>query len=263
MNWITKMFSSSLGQKLIMALTGLFLCSFLIIHMVGNLQLFKHDAGLAFNKYAVFMTTNPLIKTTSYLLYAAILFHAFKGIALVFHNKKARPVKYQAFDGKANSHWSSRNMGVLGTIILVFVVVHMSNFWWQYKFGHVPYTKYTVNVGDNSLSSIPIDVTNEDYMKGFTEKLVVRPLGQVDEIIVKDLYRSVELGFKELWLVALYIIAMAALSFHLYHGFKSAFQTLGLNHKKYNGAINFIGIGLFAILIPIGFAAMPLYFFIK
>jgi succinate dehydrogenase / fumarate reductase cytochrome b subunit len=258
MNWITKMFSSSLGQKLIMALTGLFLCSFLIIHMVGNLQLFKHDAGLAFNKYAVFMTTNPLIKTTSYLLYAAILFHAFKGIALVFQNKKARPVKYQAFDGKANSHWSSRNMGVLGTIILVFIAVHMSNFWAEYKFGHVPYTRYTENIQTGEIQSdyMPAEFTMNSKMEEQSE-------GLMKVTIVKDLFRSVELGFKELWLVALYIIAMAALSFHLYHGFKSAFQTLGLNHKKYNGAINFIGIGVFAILIPIGFAAMPLYFFIK
>lgn len=258
MNWITKMFSSSLGQKLIMALTGLFLCSFLIIHMIGNLQLFKHDAGLAFNKYAVFMTTNPLIKTTSYLLYAAILFHAFKGIALVFQNKKARPVSYQAFDGKANSHWSSRNMGILGTIILIFVVVHMSNFWFEYKFGHVPYTLYTENLQTGDITSKLMD---KDFV--INSKLEEQTIGFNKFTTVKDLYNSVQLGFKEWWLVALYVLAMAALSFHLYHGFQSAFQTLGLNHKKYNGAINFIGIGVFAILIPIGFAAMPLYFFIK
>jgi succinate dehydrogenase / fumarate reductase cytochrome b subunit len=82
--------------------------------------------------------------------------------------------------------------------------------------------------------------------------------------IVKDLYREVAEEFKtEWWLVALYVISMAALAFHLFHGFSSAFQTLGLNHKKYNGLINIIGIGVFAILLPIGFAAMPLYFFIK
>lgn len=259
MNWITKMFSSSLGQKLIMSLTGLFLCSFLVIHMVGNLQLFKNDAGLAFNKYAVFMTTNPLIKTTSYLLYAAILFHAFKGIALVFQNKKARPVKYQAFDGKANSHWSSRNMGILGTIILVFVVVHMSNFWWEYKNGHVPYTRYMENIQTGEIQS--------DYMPAefkMNSKMEEQTEGLMKVTIVKDLYREVSEEFKtEWWLVALYVFSMGTLAFHLYHGFTSAFQTLGLNHKKYNGAINFIGIGVFAILIPIGFAAMPLYFFIK
>lgn len=78
MNWFTKMFTSSIGQKFIVALTGLFLCTFLLVHASGNLQLFKHDNGMSFNLYTVFMTTNPLIKAFSYILYASILFHAFK-----------------------------------------------------------------------------------------------------------------------------------------------------------------------------------------
>lgn len=227
--------------------------------MVGNLQLFKNDAGLAFNKYAVFMTTNPLIKTTSYLLYFAILFHAFKGLLLAYKNQKARPIKYQAFDGKANSHWSSRNMGILGTIMLVFIVVHMSNFWWEYKFGHVPYTRYMENIQTGEIAS--------NYMpKGYVmnSKMEEYNDGIMKVTTVKDLYREVSEEFKtEWWLVALYVISMAAVAFHLYHGFQSAFQTLGLNHKKYNGIINIIGLGVFAILLPIGFAAMPLYFFIR
>ncbi|MES2380410.1 MAG: succinate dehydrogenase cytochrome b subunit [Bacteroidota bacterium] len=259
MNWIVKMFGSSLGQKLIMALTGLFLCSFLVIHMIGNLQLFKNDMGLAFNKYAVFMTTNPLIKTVSYLLYAAILFHAFKGLWLAYKNQKARPVKYQAFDGKANSHWSSRNMGVLGTIVLVFIVIHMSNFWFQYKFGHVPYTRYTENIqtGELFADNLPKDFTMHSKMEEVME-------GTMKVTIVKDLYREVAFEFKtEWWLVALYVLSMGAIAFHLYHGFKSAFQTLGLNHKKYNGLIEAVSTWVFAIILPLGFAAMPIYFFVK
>lgn len=259
MNWFTKMFNSSIGQKLIMALTGLFLCSFLIIHMVGNLQLFKADSGLAFNKYAVFMTTNPLIKTVSYLLYFSILFHAFKGIWLVFGNKKARPVQYAMVDGKANSHWTSRNMGLLGTIILVFVVVHMSNFWYEYKFGHVPYTRYTENL---MTGIVDVEEMDEKYFQ--QEKLKEEVYLGERTIIVKDLYKEVSLEFKEeWWLVALYVLSMAAVSFHLVHGFKSAFQTLGISHKKYNGLIHFIGVWFFGIIIPIGFAAMPLYFMFK
>ncbi len=84
MNWIISFLKSSIGKKLLMALTGLFLCTFLLIHLIGNLQLYKHDGGLAFNTYAVFMTTNPLIKFTSYGLYATILFHAFWGLYLIF-----------------------------------------------------------------------------------------------------------------------------------------------------------------------------------
>src|SRR5438477_12369983 len=129
MNWVIRLFNSSLGQKLIMALTGLFLCLFLVVHVSGNLQLFKNDSGLAFNQYSVFMTTNPLIKAISYILYATILYHAYKGLVLAWKNQKARPVKYAAFDGKANSPWASRNMGILGTIILVFIIIHMNDFW--------------------------------------------------------------------------------------------------------------------------------------
>jgi succinate dehydrogenase / fumarate reductase cytochrome b subunit len=259
MNWFTKMFNSSIGQKLIMALTGLFLCSFLIIHMVGNLQLFKADSGLAFNKYAVFMTTNPLIKTVSYLLYFSILFHAFKGILLVFSNKKARPVQYAMVDGKANSHWTSRNMGLLGTIILVFIVVHMSNFWYEYKFGHVPYTRYTENL---MTGIVDVEEMDEKYFQ--QEKLKEEVYLGERTIIVRDLYKEVSVEFKqEWWLVALYVLSMAAISFHLVHGFKSAFQTLGISHKKYNGLIHFIGVWFFGIIIPIGFAAMPLYFMFK
>ena len=79
----------------------------------------------------------------------------------------------------------------------------------------------------------------------------------------KDLYKAVAFSFQQWWIVALYVIAMAALSFHLVHGFQSAFQTLGINHPKYSPFIKAIGLWVFAILIPIGFAAMPIYFFIK
>ena len=106
MSWVTQTLSSSIGKKLVMALTGLFLCSFLIVHMSGNLQLFKHDDGLAFNVYAVFMTTNPLIKTVSYGLYAFILLHAFEGLYLAKQNRQARGnQRYVVSNGKANSSW--------------------------------------------------------------------------------------------------------------------------------------------------------------
>ncbi len=260
MNWFIKMFNSSIGKKLIMALTGLFLCSFLVIHMIGNLQLFKADSGLAFNKYAVFMTTNPLIKTVSYLLYFSILFHAFKGLMLVFKNKKARPIAYAKVDGNANSQWTSRNMGLLGTIILVFIVIHMSNFWAEYKFGHVPYSRYTQDIQTGNIIDVAEMPANFTLVNKMEE--VITEGKRV--VIVKDLYKEVSTEFKEeWWLVALYVLSMAAVSFHLVHGFKSAFQTLGINHKKYNGLIHFIGVWFFGIIIPIGFAAMPLYFMFK
>ena len=123
-NSVLSLFKSSIGKKVIMALTGLFLSIFLVVHVSGNLQLFKTDSGLAFNQYSVLMTTNPFIKTISYLLYITIVLHAIRGIMLVLENKKARPVSYAMYDGKANSKWASRNMGLLGTVILFFIVIH-------------------------------------------------------------------------------------------------------------------------------------------
>jgi succinate dehydrogenase / fumarate reductase cytochrome b subunit len=263
MNWVTKMFSSSIGQKFIMALTGLFLCSFLVIHMIGNLQLFKADDGLAFNTYAVFMTTFPLIKVVSYLLYASILFHAVKGIMLVMKNNSARPVKYAVVNGSANSHWTSRSMGLLGTIILLFIIIHMKNFWYEYKFGHeVGYTSYYTNMATGETKSRAMSA---DYIQAnkLEEGITADESGQYRVVVVKDLYKEVATEFKEWWLVALYVVCMFAVAFHLYHGFQSAFQTFGINHSKYNGLIKFVGLWFFSILIPASFAAMPLFFFFK
>lgn len=238
-----------------MALTGLFLCTFLIVHLIGNLQLFKHDGGYAFNTYAVFMTSNPLIKTVSYGLYAIILFHAVWGLYLVSLNKKARPVAYAVVDGSANSSWTSRYMGILGTLILAFIALHMSGFWAKYKFGEVPYVQYERMLGSEDVtagSSDPITAKMEQFVQGGAEYT-----------IVKDLYTEVAVAFREWWIVLFYVLSMAAISFHLVHGFSSAFQTLGIHHRKYNGLIRFLGVWVFGIIIPVLFAAMPVYFFIN
>jgi succinate dehydrogenase / fumarate reductase cytochrome b subunit len=255
MNWLTSFLQSSIGRKLLMALTGLFLCAFLLVHLIGNLQLFKHDHGLAFNTYAVFMTSNPFIKFTSYGLYATIIFHAFWGLYLVYLNKKARPQTYAMVDGKANSSWASRSMGLLGTIILAFIVTHMADFWAEYKFGEVPYVQYQQDLNTLDVTCVPTDAIDS--------KMIQFTSNNVEYTIVKDLNKEVVEAFKEWWLVALYVVAMIAISFHLVHGFKSAFQTMGFNHTKYNGLIRFIGIYVFGIIVPILFAAMPIYFFLN
>ncbi len=221
MNWFTKLLSSTLGKKVIMALTGLFLISFLVIHLIGNLQLLKDDGGHAFNVYAKFMTSNPLIKTISYTLYASIIIHAFWALLLTLQNRKARGGSYVM--NNKSSAWTSRNMGILGTIILVFLVIHMKDFWAQMHWGSVPMATY-------------------------------------DGQEVKDLYKIVGLAFEAAWYVALYVVCMIALAFHLWHGFSSAFQTLGLNHLKYNGVINFVGRTI-AIVIPAAFAWIPIAMF--
>jgi succinate dehydrogenase / fumarate reductase cytochrome b subunit len=253
MNWLTKFLQSSIGKKMLMSLTGLFLCAFLVVHLIGNLQLFKSDGGLAFNEYTAFMTSNPVIKLISYGLYATILFHAFWGLYLLAQNKKARPVQYARVDGNANSAWTSRWMGVLGTLILIFLVVHMSNFWARYKFQEMPYALYKLDLSTGEMVWETTDAIETKKMQ-FTE-------ANIETTIIKDLYLVVTDAFKEWWYVLLYVISMGALAFHLVHGFSSAFQTLGIHHSKYNGLIRFVGIGIFGMLIPVLFAAMPVYLY--
>jgi succinate dehydrogenase / fumarate reductase cytochrome b subunit len=214
---------SSIGRKYLMALTGLFLCTFLIVHVAGNLQLFANDGGVAFNLYTYFMVNNPLIKTVAYVNYAFILLHIFDGLALSIGNRKARPEGYYKVDQSKSSTWSSRNMGILGTILLIFLVLHMRTFWFEMKFGTMP----------------EVVIEGETY---------------------KDMYIIVKSAFEQWWYTAIYVVSMLALAFHLYHGFQSGFQTLGLNHPRYMPIIKTIGVGVFAILIPALFAAMPLYF---
>jgi succinate dehydrogenase / fumarate reductase cytochrome b subunit len=223
MNWFSNLFSSSLGKKLIMALTGLFLITFLVIHLIGNFQLLKNDGGEAFNIYAEFMTTNVVIKTISYILYASILIHVIWAVVLSLGNFRARDQKYSRI--KNSSPWTSRNMGILGTIILIFLVIHLRNFWAEMHWGGIPKVMY----GDRE---------------------------------VKDLYTLVAHWFDKAWYIVLYAVCMVALAFHLWHGFSSAFQTLGLNHVKYNPVIRFVG-RAFAIIVPALFALIPIWMFIE
>ncbi|HLT81903.1 MAG TPA: succinate dehydrogenase cytochrome b subunit [Cyclobacteriaceae bacterium] len=222
MNWFTSLFSSVNGKKLVMALTGLFLITFLVVHLIGNLQLLKSDGGRAFNVYAEFMTTNPLIVTISYVLYAFILIHVIWSALLTSRNRAARgKVGYKVV--RNSSHWTSRNMGILGTFIFIFIVIHMRDFWAAMHWGGIARVTY-------------------------------------DGQEVKDLYSVVALAFTRSWYVGLYVVSMLLLAFHLWHGFASAFQTLGLNHVKYNGAIKFAG-RAFAIIVPALFALIPILMF--
>jgi len=226
MNWLTQALSSTLGKKLIMALTGLFLVMFLTGHLLGNMQLFKDDGGQAFNEYAKFMTTNPLIKILSYVTYFSVLFHVINSVRLTLNNWKSRPVSYAVNRRGENSDWSSRNMGILGTLILIFLIIHMRSFWYEMHYGVMPMVEYEGG-------------------------------GQI-----KDLYIITAAAFKELWYVILYVICMFALGYHLVHGFQSAFQTLGLTHPKYTPLVKFLGFA-YAVIVPLLFAAMPVFLYLK
>lgn len=228
MSWFSNFLTSSLGRKLIMSLTGLFLISFLIIHLIGNLQLLMNDGGEAFNIYAKFMTTNPLIKTVSYLLYASILLHAIQGWLIWRKNKQARGKGYavKVTRGVKTNVFAAKNMGWLGTIVFVFLLLHLYQFWLQMKLGNLPMATY-------------------------------------DGVEVKDLYAIVAAAYSNIAYVLFYVISMVIIALHLDHGFQSAFQTLGWNHRKYTPLIKTVG-RLYAVLVPLGFAIIPLYmYFVK
>jgi len=267
---------SSLAKKYWMAFTGLFLCLFLSGHLAGNLQLIFSDA-LHFNQYALFMTTNPAVKILSYVTYISILFHAIDGIVLTIQNKKARPVAYAKTDGSSSS-FSSRNMAVLGTVILVFIVTHMVNFWAVMHFDK-----------NMPLQTITIAQAGQQQEFYLTTDGGYLPKAQVDQQMVKienrteffDAAANVKIkeGYKDLHKITvaffkdpktgliatiLYVLAMFTLAFHLLHGFQSAFQSLGLNNPKYTPAIKKAG-AAFAIIVPLLFAIIPVYihFFLK
>lgn len=222
MNWFSSLLTSTLGRKLLMAATGLFLILFLVVHLAGNLQLMKADDGRAFNLYAHFMTSNPLIITISIGNFAFILLHIIWAALLTARNRAARGPEGYAVT-KNSSSLTSRNMGILGTLILVFLIVHLKNFWYETHFGNIPVVNY-------------------------------------DGVEAKDLYSVVDQAYTQLWYVILYVVSMAVVGFHLFHGFGSAFQTLGWNHVKYNPIIRFVGVA-FSIIIPALFALIPIYMY--
>ena len=267
---------SSLAKKYWMSFTGLFLCLFLSGHLAGNLQLIFSDA-LHFNQYALFMTTNPAVKILSYVTYISILFHAIDGILLTVQNRKARPIGYAKTDGSSSS-FSSRNMAVLGTVILVFIVTHMVNFWAVMHFDkNMPLQ--TISIGQAGQQQEFYLTTDGGYL----------PKAQVDQQMVKienrteffDAAANVKIkeGYKDLHKITvaffkdpktgliatiLYVLAMFTLAFHLLHGFQSAFQSLGLSNPKYTPIIKKFGTA-FAIIVPLLFAIIPVYihFFLK
>lgn len=203
-----------------MSLTGLFLITFLIIHCAINAMIFFNDGGATFTHWGHFMGTNPIIRTLEIGLIIGFLLHIIDGFVLWAQNRKARPVKYSKVAHPHKSKWYSRSMGLLGTLILIFLVIHTAHFW------------------------IP-NRTNQ-FIEG--EEL--------------PLYQLMLEIFQNPWVVLIYLLGCFSLFWHLLHGFKSAFQTLGLNHIKYNGAISFLGTA-FAIVVPIIFALMPVAIYFK
>jgi len=128
MSWLFNFLTSSVGRKAIMSLTGLFLILFLVVHLIGNLQLLAGDEGKAFNVYSDFMGNNMLVQIISKGNFFFILLHTIQGLLLYFKNKKAKGSKY-AVSPKNNTSWASNNMALLGTLLLAFILMHLGHFW--------------------------------------------------------------------------------------------------------------------------------------
>ena len=135
MRWLFELLSSSIGKKLLMALTGLFLVSFLVVHLYGNLFLFVSEE--AFNEHADSFASNLIIRTVEALLFFAIVAHAFTGLYLARQNRVARPVRYKRHRAAGTRTLASRTMFTTGSLIFVFLVIHIRGFFYETRFGKV------------------------------------------------------------------------------------------------------------------------------
>jgi succinate dehydrogenase / fumarate reductase cytochrome b subunit len=217
-------FNSSVARKFWMAITGLFLVTFLIVHLGVNLTLFAGKD--AFNTATHFMATNPLIQVMQYVLAAGFLVHIIGGIKLTIQNNAARPVKYAYENAAANSSWASRNMIITGGLVLVFLIIHMRNFFYEMKF--------TEHIGTYMLNGMEV---HNDYL------------------LVTSL-------FTEWYYVLIYVLAFIGLGIHLNHGFQSAFQSAGWKNSNWKGLMQTVGT-VYSAAMAIGFSAIAIYFFLN
>ena len=234
MTW-KNFFTSSIGKKYTMGLTGFFLITFLIVHCGLNSMIFFNDEGQTFNHWAQFMGDNLIVRTMEIGLFLFLLLHVIQGIILWRQNASARPVKYVVNHPEANSKWYSRSMGLLGTLILLFLVVHLYHFWTPSRFGGI----------------------------GSIEPLEEASLSVYNNQEVHNLYAAMQTVFKNsLVIVIIYIAGVISLCWHLLHGFQSAFQTFGINHKRYTPFIKGLGV-FYSIVICLLFALMPIAIYLN
>ncbi len=207
------LYGSSIGQKIISAITGLFLCGFLVVHISGNLLLYKGDDGRAFNDYATSNAHSILVRSLEIVLFAGFLIHIYWGIQIWLYNRRARRKGYVVNHPSENSSLASRIMIISGSIVLLFLIIHLKSFW------------------------VPIRFPGGREMSDF--------------LLVKT-------AFQNPLYDAFYIVCLVLLGYHLYQGFQSAFQTFGIR-PFWRTAIQSVAV-IFWLIIPAGFASMPLYF---
>jgi succinate dehydrogenase / fumarate reductase cytochrome b subunit len=226
MKW-SQFFTSAVGRKIVMALTGLFLISFLLVHVGLNSCIFNDlsyfnpdDNGSMFNRAAHFMGNSLVIRIMEIGLFAGLLLHIFQGYAIEAKNRSRRGQGYKVSLGERGSKWYSRSMAILGTLVFLFLIMHISQFW-------VP-------------SRVTHDLEPATY--GYTE--------------THNLFLRMYEVFQNPVIVILYVLGVLALAYHLFHGFHSAFRSLGVYNKKYLTLLKSLGYG-FTIIVCVLFILMP------
>lgn len=214
MNSLVSFYKSSIGKKVVMSLTGLFLCLFLVEHLVGNLLLFANDGGHLYEEYSRLLVSNPVIRAIEVVLFASIIGHSVSGLAVWIRNRRARPTRYANYRLDENTELASRITMLSGSVIFLFLVVHLGSFF------------------------VPLRVTGTELTA----------------------YELVVQKFSNPWFCAFYVFALFLLAYHLRHGFQSAFQTLGLMHRKYKWLLDLTAF-VFWFVVPLGFASLPVYFY--
>ena len=218
-----KLICSSIGKKLIMSVSGLFLVTFLFIHLTLNSFLLLSDGGELFNAAAHFMKTNPIIKVVEPVLGLGFIVHIVYAFILSYQNRKARGANtYASGNATTGVSWASKNMLMLGIAVVAFLVVHIAQFWVKMKITHDGLTETVINI-----AGVPTHVENA--------------------------YALVNTAFGELWIVALYVIGSLALASHLSHGFWSAFQSMGFSNEVWKTRLSCAGVAV-AWIIGLGFS---------
>lgn len=216
-----------------MALTGFFLISFLIVHVGLNACIFndlpffdRNDNGSMFNRAAYFMGNSLVIRIIEFVLFAGFITHIIQGYVIEAKNRSKRKTSYKITLGNRGSTWYSRSMALLGTLIFLYLVMHVAQFW-------VP-------------SRITHDLEQVTYNG--------RPM--------HNLYLKMYETFQEPVIVILYLVGVIALAFHLFHGFHSAFRSMGVHNKKYLSLMKGLGYG-FTVIVCLLFALMPLSMYLQ
>lgn len=210
-----------------MALTGISLILFLVVHAGLNACIWANDGGEMFNKAAHFMGSTVVIRILEIGLFAFFFLHIIQGYVLTAKNNTRRPVKYAVNYGNRGSKWYSRSMGLLGTLLLLFLIMHIYHFWTPSRLG------------------------------GIASIQPLEPVTYMDGKEIHNLYAEMLKVFQgNILVVVLYVLGCISLAYHLLHGFQSAFRTLGVHNKRYIVLLNGLG-AAFSIIVPLVFAMMP------